>query len=280
MTKRLPALLLFFCFASSVPGGSCWAADALRASVSILPQAYFVERVAGDLATVQVMTPKGASPETYEPTPQQLVRLAQSRLFVKVGTPAFPVEKKYLQGALARNRALTVVDMSEGLPLIEEDPHVWTSPAAVRIAAQKIALALQGLDPAHRDAYRRNLETFLRDIAQLDRDIRGVLDGKKGRTFMVYHPAWGYYARDYGLTQLAVEEEGKPLSAAHIRRTVDLAKAKGIRAILVQRGFDAKGARAIARDIGGTVLETDPLERDWLSGMRQVTALLGQVLGD
>jgi zinc transport system substrate-binding protein len=95
---------------------------------------------------------------------------------------------------------------------------------------------------------------------------------------MVYHPAWGYFADEYGLTQLAIEEEGKPVSAAHIRKMVDLARGKGIRAVLVQKGFDTKSARAVARDIGGEVVETDPLERDWFSGMRTFTTILTQVL--
>lgn len=95
---------------------------------------------------------------------------------------------------------------------------------------------------------------------------------------MVYHPAWGYFADEYGLKQLAVEEEGKPVSAAHIRKTVDLARKKKIGAILVQKGFDAKSARAIARDIGGEIVETDPLERNWFSGMRKFAAILAKEL--
>ena len=113
---------------------------------------------------------------------------------------------------------------------------------------------------------------------RLDREIKRTLAEKKGFAFMVYHPAWGYFADEYGLVQLAVEEEGKPVNAAHIRRMVDLAREKGIRAILVQKGFDTKSARAIARDIGGEVVETDPLERDWLAGMKNFTAILTKVL--
>ena len=274
----LSAALACLLIVSSVPGSPCAAAEGLRVSVSILPQAYFVERLAANLATVQVMIPKGASPETYEPTPQQLIRLADSRLYVKVGAPDFPVEQTYLRAALNRNRAMAVVDMAAGVTLLKEDPHVWTSPAAVRIAVENIGRTLEALDPAHREVYRGNCGAFIRDIDTLDREIRQELAGQQGRVFMVYHPAWGYFAHDYGLTQLAIEQEGKPVSAAHVRKMVDLARARGIRAILVQKGFDTKGARAIARDIGGTLVEADPLERDWLSGMRHVTALLKQIL--
>jgi zinc transport system substrate-binding protein len=259
-------------------GGAVFAAAAIRISVSVLPQACFVERVAGEHAAVHVMVPKGADAETYEPTPQQLVDLTDSRIYVKVGAPGFPFEEKYLRTALDRNRKLTVVNMSDGLKFRKGDPHVWTSPAAVRIAAQNIAKVLIAQDPASREEYRRNLLAFLREIDTLDQEIRQALSARKGYAFMVFHPAWGYFADEYGLTQLAIEEEGKPVSAAHIRQMVDLARGKGIRSVLVQKGFDTKSARAVAREIGGEVLETDPLERDWFSGMRSFTKILAPVL--
>jgi zinc transport system substrate-binding protein len=259
-------------------GGAVFAAAAIRISVSVLPQACFVERVAGEHATVHVMVPKGADAETYEPTPQQLVALTDSRIYVKVGAPGFPFEEKYLRTALDRYRKLTVVNMSDGLKFRKGDPHVWTSPAAVRIAAQNIAKVLIAQDPTSREEYRRNLLAFLREIDTLDQEIRQALSAQKGYAFMVFHPAWGYFADEYGLTQLAIEEEGKPVSAAHIRQMVDLARGKGIRFVLVQKGFDTKSARAIAREIGGELLETDPLERDWFSGMRSFTKILAPVL--
>ncbi|MFZ4440064.1 MAG: metal ABC transporter solute-binding protein, Zn/Mn family [Syntrophales bacterium] len=259
-------------------GGAAFAAAPIRISVSVLPQACFVERVAGKHATAHVMIPKGASPETYEPTPQQLVALTDSRIYVKVGAPGLPFEEKYLRTAFDRNRKLTVVNMSDGLKFRSGDPHVWISPAAVRIAAQNIGKVLMAQDPANQEEYRRNLLSFLREIDTLDQEIRQALSAKKGYTFMVFHPAWGYFADEYGLTQLAIEEEGKPVSAAHIRQMVDLARAKGIRAILVQKGFDTKSARTVAREIGAELLETDPLERDWFSGMRSFTKSLAPIL--
>lgn len=276
MRKRALGLCIILSVLSLGAAGR--AADEIRISVSVLPQAYFVERIAGVHARVSVMIPKGANHETYEPTPQQLVVLSDSQLYLKVGAPGFPFEGKYLQTALGKNRKITVVGMSEGVRFRNEDPHVWTSPAAVRIAARNIQRALSAYDPAHRDEYDRNLRLFLADIDRLDGEIKGSLAGKRGFSFMVYHPAWGYFADEFGLRQLAIEEEGKPVSAVHIRRMVDLAREKGIRAILVQKGFDTKSARAIAGEIAGEILEADPLERDWLSGMRHFTAVLTRVL--
>lgn len=259
-------------------GGAAFAAVPLRISVSVLPQACFVERVAGEHATVHVMIPKGANPETYEPTPQQLVALTDSRIYVKVGAPGLPFEERYLRAALDRNRRLTVVNMSDGLKFLEGDPHVWTSPAAVRIAAQNIAKVLIAQAPANKAGYQRNLLAFLNEVDTLDREIRQALSSSKGYAFMVFHPAWGYFANEYGLVQLAIEEEGKPVSAAHIRQMVDLARKKGIRSIFVQKGFDTKSARAVAREIGGEVLETDPLAREWFSAMRSFTKMLAPAL--
>src|SRR4030042_900784 len=193
-------------------------AETIPVSVSILPQAYFVERVAGGRAALRVMIPKGASPETYEPTPQQLVALSDSELYVKVGAPGLPFEEKYLRTLSAGDRKMTVVNMSEGVAFRKEDPHVWVSPAAVRIAAGNICPALTLHDPSGRDEYRRNLTVFLKDIDALEDEIRRALAGKKGYSFMAYHPAWGYFADEYGLRQLAVEEEGKPVSAAPLRQ--------------------------------------------------------------
>ncbi len=261
-----------------VLAGVGWTAEPIRVSVSILPQSYFVERLAGNRATVQVMIPKGSSPETYEPTPQQLVRLADSQLYVKVGSPDFPVEQQYLRATLQRNPKLAVADLSEGVNRLEGDPHIWTSPPAVRIGVRNIARTMEGIDPSHGELYRRNLQAFLGEIDALDREIRHALEGRKGHSFIVYHPSWGYFAHAYGLIQLAIEEEGKPLSASHLRKLVDLAKAKGIRDIVTQKGFDAKGARAIARDIGGRLVEADPLEKDWPSGLRQFTKTLTRIL--
>jgi len=160
--------------------GLCAAADSLRISVSILPQAYFAERVAGTRARVQVMIPKGASPETYDPTPQKLVALSQAQLYITVGAPGLPFEERYLKTALGQNRKIGVVNMSAGMTYREEDPHIWTSPAAIRLAAQNIERALTARDPAHSGEYRKNLREFLADIDALDAEIKGTLAPVRG----------------------------------------------------------------------------------------------------
>lgn len=278
MNARSRLLILCILSLSLASAAECLAAEQLRVAVTILPQAYFVERLAGPRAKVNVLIPKGASPETYEPTPQQLVALSESRLYVKVGAPGLPFEEKHLKTAAGRNPKMRIINMTEGTAYRKGDPHVWTSLVAARTAARHIAAALTDCAPDSGEEFQRNLRDLLADIDSLDREIRRTIGRMQGAAFMVYHPAWGYFADEYGLVQLAVEEEGKPVNATHIRRMVDLARAKGIRSLIIQKGFDAKSARAIAREIGGGVMEADPLERDWLKGMKDFAALLTTAL--
>ncbi len=260
-------VLTFFCTAL--------AEARVKVSVTILPQAYFVERIGGTHVDLRVIVPPGGNPETYEPSPSQLFHLSSSQLYIKVGSPHLSVEKRF-QHFIADNRKnIRVVDMSSGLKnLKQEDPHIWLSPAIVAQAARNVCLALSAVDPAHAGYYRKNLLRFSGDIDRLDRRIKQRLQGKTGYTFMVYHPAWGYFAEAYGLRQLAMEEEGKPLNASRLRKMIDLAKSKGIKTIFVQKGFDKKSAAMIAREIKGAVVEIDPLAKDWLKNLDDFSRIL------
>ncbi len=267
------------CFILLWAGMPAFAAPArIDITVSIPPQAYFVERIGGNLVSTHIMIPKGANPATYEPTPRQLIELSNSQMYMKVGTPTFFFEKKYLQAFLDRNPRMTVIDASAGVTLRTGDPHIWTSPALVKAAAVNIAGALAKHDPSHKIAYEKNLQDFLAEIDRLDQGIRKSLAGKEGWSFMIYHPSWGYFADEYNLVQIPIEEKGKPGNAAHIRKMIDLARKKGISDILVQRGFDDKNARTIAAELKGRVVEVDPLERDWPRGLNTFTAALAGVL--
>jgi len=262
-----------------------WATDRIKVSVSVLPQAYFVERVGGDRVDVQVMIPMGATPATYEPTPQQLVMLSDSRLYIKVGAATFPFEKKHFSSIIKRNRQMIVVSMSDGVKFrsfsfkkAAKDPHVWVAPYTVQVAANNICRALSQIDPPGKDYYKKNLDLFLADIGRLDHEIKTVLSGSKGSSFMVFHPAWGYFADQYGLTQLPIEVGGKSPSASNIKKMIDRAREKHIKVIFVQKGFDKKSAKAIADEIGGRVMEIDPLEKDWIKNMKKIAGVFSRVL--
>jgi zinc transport system substrate-binding protein len=278
---KIKTLLFVIILSAAVSGPEgLWAAPSgkVAVAVSIVPQAYFVERIGGSRVDVTVVVPGGVSPETYEPTPQQLVRLSSARIYMKVGVAGLPSEKRFVDTAAGSGRKVTVIDMFAGAVQRRGDPHIWLSPSAVRLAAGNIERALSAHDPGRKDEYRRNFGAFTRDIDALDKDIRSILVGREGFSFMVYHPAWGYFADEYGLVQLAIEEEGKTAGLSHVRKMIDLAKKKGIRVILVQEGFDTKSARSIARQIGGEVWTANPLERDWLVSTRNFAGILKDIV--
>jgi zinc transport system substrate-binding protein len=263
-------------------------------AVSVPPQAYFVKRIGGKRVSVNVLIPPGASHETYAPSPKQMVEASRARLYVKVGHPQFLFEHRYIEPFLRQRPEMVVVNMSEGVEFLNlpghahegtaptasegSDPHVWLAPYTVRVAAGNIARALARIDPQHAAEYQAGLARFVADLDRLDQEIRRLLSAVKRRTFMVYHPAWGYFARQYGLEQLAIETAGKEPSPGQLMALVRQARQQGIKAVFVQKGFATKGAEALARELGGEVIELDPLARDWLANMRETAALFHRVL--
>lgn len=275
-----------------VPAG----ADAIPVAVSVAPQAYFVERIGGRHVRVAVMIPPGYSHVDYPLTPWKVIALQQARLYIKVGHPGFEFESRFLDPYLAERRDLRVVDMSRGMDLIRDeageggaaeedghlhgggDPHVWVAPESVRVAAGNIAAALVDLDPAHAGEYRANLRRFLADIDRLDREIRTRLAGRQGEAFMVYHPEWGYFAREYGLRQLAIESSGKEPSARRLIQLIEQARRERVKVVFIQGGFPRKSAQVIADAVGARVVVADPQREDWLDNLRRVSAELGEAL--
>jgi zinc transport system substrate-binding protein len=239
--------------------------------VSILPQRYFVERVGGDHAAVNVMVLPGESPATYEPSPDQLRALSDADIYFSIGVP---FENAWLDRIRSANDEMVVVDTTQGIDRIEgggnPDPHIWLSPSLVRIQAATIAEALTAADPAHAETYETNLEAFLDDIDELDAEIRQTLTGVDERRFMVFHPSWRYFARDYGLEMIAIEVGGQEPSAAELGRLITRAKEEGIDVIFAQPEFSTEAAETIAAEIGGEVLLISPLAEEWLDNLRRV----------
>ena len=287
----------FFCvlaLAACRPAARAAETDRIPVAVSVPPQAYFVERIGGRRVAVEVMIPPGYSHVDYSLTPRQIVALSRARLYVAVGHPAFEIERARIAPLLMELPGVEAVDMSRGMRLMEGeaegneghgghghpggDPHVWVAPESVAVAARNIAAALARIDPAHAEEYRANLRRFEDDIAALDREIRARLGPGRGGAFMVYHPTWGYFAREYGLRQVAIEAEGKEPSAVRLIQLIDEARRERVKVIFVQSGFPRKSAQVIADAIGGRVLVADPQERDWLGNLRRVTVELSGAL--
>lgn len=264
-------------------------AEIIFVSVSVPPQKFFVEKIGGEYVDVQVMLPPGASPATYEPTPKQLVNLERSKIYIKVGHPNFPFEKKYFKIINNTNKNMKIINMSDGLEYIkmdshshsnikEDDPHVWVAPYAVRLAVDNICIGLCELCPSKRKEFISNKKAFLKEIDELDHQIQLALKDIAQRKFMVFHPAWGYFAKQYGLTQIAIETGGKEPSPTSILKLVKEAKADGIKVIFVQKGFSKNSAQVIAKQIDGRVVEIDPLEYDWLANIKEIAGIFRSVL--
>ena len=249
-------------------------------SVSIPPQHYFIERLAGNLVEVNIMIPPGASPATYEPTLSQLNSLGQSDLYLKIGHIGF--ELSWMEKIRSVNPEMKVVDLSGGIELIEgngskshdhshrhrgTDPHIWMSARNAAVIATHIHKALCILLPDNKEVLSSNLTTLLREIDSLDRAISEIVSEMDHRSFMIYHPSLSYFARDYQLEQMPLEVEGKTPSPAHMKQMTDLGKEHHIAAILVQKQFDQNNAKVLAREIGAKIVQINPLDYNWHSQM-------------
>jgi zinc transport system substrate-binding protein len=251
-------------------------AGEISAFVSILPQAYFVERIGGTYVNVSVMVGPGQSPATYEPTPKQMARLGRSQLYFRIGTP---FERGFIDKISRTFTNLTIIDTRKGVTLryfkqsqgLEvPDPHIWLDPKRVKIQAETISQALKETDPAHADEYEKNLKAFQADLDSVDAKIAGILAPLKGGKLYVFHPAFGYFAESYGLTQIAVEIGGKEPSPKQLSRLINKAKKEGVRVIFVQPQYATKEARTVARAIGGAVVPINPLPRDYLKNLEDM----------
>lgn len=250
--------------------------EQMQIIVSILPQKEFVDQIGGEKVAVMVMIPPGASPATYEPSPGQLQAVSRAKLYVRIGH--IPFEKAWMEKIKSANSGMQVVDSSEGIEIIGNDPHIWLSPALARTQVEHISDALIEIDPDNSEYYARNKEDYLKDLSDLDEDVRNNLSEIKNRKFMVYHPAWGYFARDYQLEQIPIEIEGKEPSASDLVRLTDTARMNNITAVFAAPQFNSESAEVIADEIGGTVVLIDPLAKDYTANMRAVSAAFARYL--
>jgi zinc transport system substrate-binding protein len=246
-------------------------------AVSILPQADFVEHIGGDRVKVIVMIPPGASPATYEPTASQLRSLSNAKLYVKLGS-GLPFEEVWMDKIRSANTDMLIIDTSQGVDIIPKDPHIWLSPRSVMIQVENIYEGLCQIDPKRQQYYSRNKEQYLKELADLDSRINESFYFFQNRSFMVFHPCWGYFARDYNLTMITVEIEGKEPSPSDLERLIRTAKENNITVVLVQPQFSTRSAQVIANEIGGSIIPIDPLEKDYITNLYNVTSTIAQVL--
>ncbi|WP_027367122.1 metal ABC transporter solute-binding protein, Zn/Mn family [Desulfocurvibacter africanus] len=272
-------------------------AEAVEVFVSIVPQKYFVERIAGDLAEVSVMVLPGASPHIYEPKPRQLASLQSARAYFTIGDS---FEQAWMPRLKAANPNLLLVATDNGVPKIpmaahpqgEEhgqeanqaddaehdhgglDPHIWLSPKLVKIQAANILEGLKAVDPENAATYEANYQTFLSELDALDARIRAILAPARSKEFLVFHPSWGYFAQNYGLVQVPIEIEGKEPKPEELVELAGFASKHRIRVIFVQPQFSRATANVVAREIKAELIVADPLAGNWDRNLIQVAEKL------
>ena len=259
-------------------------AGKLQVFVTIAPQAYAAREIAGDHATVSILVEPGSNPHVYEPTPRQMANLGQADLYFLAGVPFEDVLKERIEAA---NPKMRLIDTGRGIKLratladeADEDqptgkasgmdPHTWLNPLNMKVMASNMADALIEADANHAADYRRNLSALSVVLDQLDADIRDICKDLKKREFMVYHPAFGYFADAYGLKQIPIEIEGKEPTAQTLAAAIERAKKDQIKVIFVQPQFSRKSAQAVAEEIGGRVVVADNLAEDYVGNMRNM----------
>ncbi|MET0051578.1 MAG: zinc ABC transporter substrate-binding protein [Candidatus Thiodiazotropha sp.] len=269
-------------------------AEPLRVFVSVLPIQYFVEQVGGEHVQVQALVRPGHSPHNYDPSPQQIAALSRAQLYLRTGVP---FENAWMARIRSTNPAMRVVDLREGIELFPApvsehaheheheheaheafDPHIWTDPQRVMHMAGVIRDNLIDLDPGHRADYEQNHHRFVAQLQRLDGQIEALLKPVQHRSFLVYHPSWGYFAHRYGLLQVPIEYEGKEPGARALTALIDQARREDIRVIFVQPQFDRRLATQVARAIDGRVIAVDPLALDYIQNLRHVAEQFAGVL--
>lgn len=255
--------------------------------VSIEPLRYFTEAIAGDKFQVISMVPEGSNPETYDPTPQQLVTLSQSQAFLRTGYIGF--EQVWSEKLQSNAPKVKFFNLSEGISLIREDershdnhshvggvePHIWSSTQNAYIIAENIFHALCSLDDSNTAYYKDNLAKLKQEIERTDHEIRTSLQNKTC-TFLIYHPALSYFARDYGLEQISIEEGGKEPSPAHLQALIRRCKEKHVHIIFVQKEFDTRNAEIIAKETGAKIVSINPLSYKWQAEMTAIAKALSK----
>lgn len=316
MTKRhcLILLLAMVCL-MFIPAGCAKTAGSspgkLTVAVTIVPQEAFVKAVAGDLVDVVTMVPPGKSPENYAPTPRQLESFSKAALYFSIGVP---VEDAYiLKRVDSLNSEMKIVPLADRVGEVyphryfEEahetgmdengnndsgneynradvhrhdgrDPHIWLSPKRVEVMVDVIAEELSQIDIANKAVYERNASEFKSRLNEVDAEIEKTLGKLKNKTFIVFHPAFGYFADDYGLKMVALEEEGKEATPKSLQGKIDMAKEEGIKVIFYQAEIDSRQSRAFAEELGGKAEMLEPLSYDYLNNLKKIAKTFSEVM--
>ena len=250
-------------------------------AVSIVPEQTFVEAVCGDLVDIVTLVPSGSSPENYEPTAQEMEKFSDASLYFSIGVPTEQAN------ILPNVGDVEVVSLQDEVAAVykdrtfesgKRDPHIWLSPKRVKVMVEIIAEKMSELDSDNKETYEKNAANYITQLDEVDREIKDALEGVESKKFIVYHPAFGYIADDYGLEMYALEEEGKEATPKHLQDMTDLAKKEKIKVIFYQEEIDSSQSEAFAEEIGGKTIQLAPLAPDYISNLKKMAQTMAEAM--
>lgn len=256
--------------------------------ISIQPYAYFIEKIAGETLNTMVLIPPGTTPHVYDPTPRQMAEIGKVDIYFYNGNLSF--EQAWITKIRNNYPNLELVSLAQGIEVLSghectdpdhdhhhgTDPHTWLSASNGKIIAQTIFDALSSKYPESKETFKKNFENLMAETDQLDTQIRNLLAKQSSDKFMIFHPSLSYFARDYNLEQIAIEFEGKEPSPSQLRTSIDMATKENVTTILIQKEFDMENARIIADEINGTIVQIDPLSRDWAANLLDIAQKISE----
>lgn len=268
--------------------------EGIVVAVSIVPLEGFVNKIAGDFVDVVTMIPPGFSPENYQPTIQQMTKLSDSKVYFSIGVQAdetsivpklktynknielVPLDKEVSK--VYKDRFFDEEDNEEHHEHTGRDPHIWMSPKRSIVMINKIKEELIKIDSKNKLIYEKNANNFIKELEDIDEEIKDTLKNKEKQTFIIFHPSMGYFADDYNLNMLAIEESGKNATVKRLQNVIDIAREKDIKVILYQEEFDSSQAETIAKEINGRTIEIAPLDISYIESLKSILRAFKEVL--
>lgn len=253
-------------------------------AVSIEPQRNFVESIASDLFEVITMIPPGYSPESYEPSPKQIQKLNDAKIYFSIGVPT---EKENILPNINKNTKIVhleevVASKYEDLqmPSGGRDPHIWLSPKRVVVMVEEITKQLCDIDQENKEIFIKNSQEYINKLNKLDEQLRNIFNGLDSKKIIVYHPAFGYLADDYEIKMYSLEYDGKEATAEHLKEMVDLARKENIKIIFYQQEIDSSQSQAFADEIGGKSIMLSPLAYDYIDNFEKMCKIIKEVINN
>ncbi|MGH4141067.1 metal ABC transporter solute-binding protein, Zn/Mn family [Clostridium sp.] len=294
MLKTSKKLLLFSIIFSAIFFSACSAdketsdnniKEKLSVAVSIVPQETFVKAVGGDKVNIVTMIPPGKSPENFAPNPDIMESLSSASVYFTIGVPT--ESASILPKIKDFNNDIKIVNMADAVSKVypdrkfasgERDPHIWLSPKRAKVMVEEIVKELSLKDPTNKGFYETNGKNYINKLDKLDSDTKASLLSLKKKSFICYHPAFGYFADEYGLEMVSLEQEGKEATIDDLQKTIDFAKKEGIKAIFYQAEIDSKQSKTFASEIDGKAEMVEPLSADYINNLGKMARTFKQAM--